>query len=91
MSSGSAGQGAALLAMYSLGARGPVLVVGLALGRLSGMLRLIRRHSRPITILSAVVMGAFGVLLFTDKLTYLTSYLETLMRAIGLGRLITVG
>jgi cytochrome c-type biogenesis protein len=91
MSSGSAGQGAALLAMYSLGLGVPFLVVGLALGRLSGMLRLIRRHSRPITILSAVVMGAFGVLLFTDKLTYLTSYLETLMRAIGLGRLITVG
>jgi hypothetical protein len=36
-------------------------------------------------------MGAFGILLFTDKLTDVTSELETLMRAIGLGRLIRVG
>ncbi|MGA3353527.1 MAG: cytochrome c biogenesis protein CcdA, partial [Acidimicrobiales bacterium] len=89
--SGSAGQGAALLAVYSLGLGIPFLVVGLALGRLSGVLKAIRRHSRAITIVSVVVMGAFGVLLFTDRLTYVTSELETLMRAIGLGRLITVG
>jgi len=37
------------------------------------------------------VMGGFGVLLFTDKLTYVTSELEAFMRAIGLGRLITLG
>jgi hypothetical protein len=42
-------------------------------------------------MISVAVMGAFGVLLLTDKLTYVTSELETLMRAIGLGRLITVG
>jgi len=37
------------------------------------------------------VMGGFGVLLFTDKLTEVTSELETLMRAIGLGRLVKLG
>ena len=31
-------------------------------------------------MISVVVMGAFGVLLFTDKLTWVTSELETLMR-----------
>jgi cytochrome c-type biogenesis protein len=90
-SSGSAGQGAGLLAVYSLGLGIPFLVVGLALGRLSGLLSFVRRHSRAITILSVFVMGAFGILLFTDKLTDVTSELETLMRAIGLGRLIRVG
>jgi cytochrome c-type biogenesis protein len=90
-SSGSAGQGAGLLAVYSLGLGIPFLIVGLALGRLSGMLALIRRHSRAITIVSVIVMGGFGVLLFTDKLTYVTSELEAFMRAIGLGRLITLG
>ena len=90
-STGSAGQGAGLLAVYSLGLGIPFLVVGVALGRVSGMIRLVRRHSRAITIVAVIVMGAFGVLLFTDRLTYVTSGLETFMGAIGLGRLITVG
>jgi cytochrome c-type biogenesis protein len=89
--SGSAGRGAALLGVYSLGLGIPFLVVGLALGRLSGAFSFVRRHSRLITIVSAVVMGVFGVLLFTDRLTDVTSWLETFMRWIGLGRLITVG
>jgi cytochrome c-type biogenesis protein len=89
--SGSAGEGAALLGVYSLGLGIPFLVVGLALGRLSGMLSFVRRHSGVITMLSVVVMGAFGVLLVTDKLTSVTSELETVMRAIGLGRLVTAG
>jgi cytochrome c-type biogenesis protein len=88
---GSAGQGAALLGIYSLGLGIPFLVVGLALGRLSGMLAFVRRHSRVITMISVVVMGAFGVLLFVDRLTWVTSELETLMRSIGLGRLVTAG
>jgi cytochrome c-type biogenesis protein len=89
--SGSAAQGAALLFVYSLGLGVPFLVVGLALGRLSGMLSFVRRHSRGMTMISVVVMGAFGVLLFTDKLTWVTSELETFMRSIGLGRLVTAG
>jgi cytochrome c-type biogenesis protein len=89
--SGSAGQGAALLATYSLGLGIPFLVVGLALGRLSGVLGLVRRHSLSITVISVIVMAGFGILLFTDKLTYVTSELETLMRLIGLGRLKTLG
>jgi hypothetical protein len=52
---------------------------------------LVRRHSLSITIISVVVMAGFGILLFTDKLTYVTSELETLMRLIGLGRLKTLG
>jgi len=89
--SGSAAQGAALLFVYSLGLGVPFLIVGLTLGRLSGMLSFVRRHSRAMTMISVVVMGAFGVLLFTDKLTWVTSELETFMRSIGLGRLVTAG
>ena len=89
--SGSAGRGAALLGVYALGLGIPFLVVGLALGRLSGTFSFVRRHSRFITIVSVVVMGVFGALLFTDRLTDVTSWLETLMRWMGLGRLITVG
>ncbi len=90
-STGSAGQGAGLLAVYSLGLGVPFLVVGLALGRLSGLLGFVRRHSRFITVVSVVVMGCFGILLFADRLTSVTSALETLMRRIGLGSLITIG
>jgi cytochrome c-type biogenesis protein len=88
---GSAGQGAALLGVYSLGLGIPFLIVGLALGRVSGMVAFVRRHSRAITMVSVVVMGAFGVLLLTDKLTWVTSELESLMRDVGLGRLVKIG
>ena len=90
-STGSAAQGAGLLAVYSLGLGVPFLVVGLALGRISGLLGVVRRHSRLITIVSVLVMGCFGVLLFTDRLTEVTSGLETFMGWIGLGRLKTLG
>jgi cytochrome c-type biogenesis protein len=89
--SGSASSGAGLLAVYSLGLGVPFLVVGLGFTRLTGAIKWVRRHSRAVTISSVMVLAVFGVLLVLNRLTEVTSLLETAMRAIGLGRLVHVG
>lgn len=88
---GGAVHGGALLAVYSLGLGLPFLLMGLALGRLAGVLGFVRRHSAGLTMISVVFLLAFGLLLFFDRLTWVTSELEAFMRAVGLGRLVNLG
>ena len=42
-------------------------------------------------MISVVFLLAFGLLLFFDRLTWVTSELEAFMRAVGLGRLVNLG
>jgi len=88
---GQAGQGAVLLAVYSAGLGVPFLATGLAAGRLSRLLGLLRRHLDVITLVAALLMAGFGVLLLMNRLVWVTIELEDLFRHIGLGKLITVG
>ena len=88
---GSVVHSALLLALYSAGLGVPFLVVGLAFGRLTSALAWARRHAVAITGASAAVMVVFGVLLLLDRLTTVTSDLETALRAVGLGRLVNLG
>jgi cytochrome c-type biogenesis protein len=89
--SGSVGHSVMLLVLYSLGLGVPFLAVGLLFGQLTGALGWMRRHARAISMSSAGVMVGFGVLLFLDRLSWVTSELEAGMRAVGLGRLINLG
>lgn len=88
---GGAAHGATLLVAYSLGLGVPFLIMGLALGKLSGPLKFVRRHSVGLTLISVVFLLGFGLLLFFDRLTWVTSELEQFLRAVGLGRLVDVG
>jgi cytochrome c-type biogenesis protein len=88
---GGAAQGAGLLAAYAVGLGVPFLVVGLAFGRLAGAIKWVRRRSTAITLVSVTLLGLFGVLLVMNRLTWVTSELETFMRAVGLGRLVDLG
>ncbi|HEV2369444.1 MAG TPA: cytochrome c biogenesis protein CcdA [Acidimicrobiales bacterium] len=88
---GSTGEGAGLLFAYGLGLGVPFLVAGLAFGRLAGTFRWVRSHLRGLTMLAAVMIVGFGVLLMLDRLTWVTTGLETALRHIGLGRLVTLG
>jgi cytochrome c-type biogenesis protein len=81
----SVGEASGLLVAYTLGLGVPFLAVGCAFGRVAGALRVVRRHGREIVLASALVLAGFGVLLVLDRLTWLTSELETAMSAIGLG------
>lgn len=84
-------QGAGLLAAYAVGLGVPFLVVGLAFGRIAGAVGWIRKRSTGIMIGSVTLLALFGVLLVLNELTLVTTQLESAMRAVGLGRLVTLG
>jgi cytochrome c-type biogenesis protein len=86
-----AAQGALLLAVYSAGLGLPFLATGLAFGRLAGALGWVKRHFTAITIASAAALAFFGVLLTLNRLTWVTSQLQTALGHIGLGRLVFLG
>ena len=90
-SQGRSLEGATLLACYSLGLGVPFLVTGLAFGRLAGAFDWVRRHFAVLTFSSAVVLAGFGVLLALDRLTWVTTQLQTALQAVGLGRLVSLG
>jgi len=90
-SRGETARGAALLVAYSLGLGVPLLVCGLALGRLTNVLAWFRQHSRAITLASAALLAVFGVLLMLDRLNWVTARLIDALDKIGLDDLVTLG
>jgi len=68
-----AGHGAVLLAVYALGLGVPFLALGCGFTRLAGAVRVVRRHTREITLVSAAVLAALGVLLVVDRLSWISS------------------
>lgn len=85
------GRATVLLIAYSFGLGASFLVVGLAFGRLAAPLDWVKRHSRAITLASAALLGAFGVVLLADQLPQVTARLSDVMRAIGLNSLVNIG
>lgn len=83
--------GATLLAAYTLGLGIPFLVTGLALGRLGGALAWVKRHFPVLVGGSAVVLGAFGVLLMFDQLTRVTVELQRVLNGTPLEWLVELG
>ncbi len=75
-SDGRPGQGAVLLGVYSLGLGVPFLLSGLLFTRTLGLIRMVRRHWRVVSLTSGALMIAFGVLLATGELVRLTTQLS---------------
>jgi len=84
-------KGASLLAVYSLGLGLPFLVAGLALGRMSRSFGWIKQHFNALTIASAVSLAIFGTLLILNRLSWVTSEIQGVMRSLGLGDLVNLG
>jgi cytochrome c-type biogenesis protein len=84
------GRGEAMLVAYSLGLGVPFVAVGVAFGRLTGVLTFVRAHLRIINLFSGIFLAALGVLLLTDNLHLLSTWFSDLFRSLGLGRLSTV-
>jgi cytochrome c-type biogenesis protein len=83
--------GGTLLAVYSLGLGLPFLLSGLALGRLGGALGWVKRHFPLIVGGSAVIIGAFGVLLMFDQLARVSAELSQWLRDANLEWLVELG
>jgi cytochrome c-type biogenesis protein len=89
-SSHTLGRGELMLVAFSLGLGVPFVALGVAFGRLAGVLGFARRHVRIINLVSGLVLAALGVLLLTDNVTVLSTFFSRLLDDIGLDRLATV-
>ncbi len=70
--SATVGQGALLLAVYSMGLGIPFLATALALGSANRLLKRLNRYYRAIEVVSGLFLVAMGILLFTNTLQRLT-------------------
>jgi cytochrome c-type biogenesis protein len=70
LSSETAGQGAYLLAIYSLGLGLPFLMVGAIFDTITPLLRRIHRYSRLTYVVASALLIAMGILTLTNNLTW---------------------
>jgi cytochrome c-type biogenesis protein len=77
--SGSAGEGAALLAAYSMGLGVPFLLVAALFGRVAGMLKWLNRHALVIARVSGSVLMLLGAAIATGTLGVVTAFLARLV------------
>jgi len=68
------GQGVLLLSAYTLGLGIPFLLVGVALGPLSGWLRRLNRYLGIVSLVSGVLLVLMGLLILTGSLSFLSQY-----------------
>jgi cytochrome c-type biogenesis protein len=89
-SSHTLGRGELMLVAFSLGLGVPFVALGVAFGRLAGILGVFRRHARVINLVSGLVLAALGVLLLTDSVDVVSTFFSRLLDDLGLDRLATV-
>jgi cytochrome c-type biogenesis protein len=76
------GQGMLLLFVYGLGLGVPFVLAGLAMERSLRVMRALRPRLRAVELFSGVLLVAMGVLLFTDRVSLVSSWLT---RVFGIG------
>lgn len=73
------GQGAVLLLAYSAGLGVPFILAGLGINRAMNAMTFLRRHLRPINIVSGAMLAGFGVLMITNQLFRISSWVIDVM------------
>ena len=81
---GSIGEGAGLLAIYSLGLGLPFLISAIAFGAAQGSVRWAKRHYATIQTVAGGILLIMGVLVFTNELFRLNIELQRGLDALGL-------
>ncbi len=77
------GQGALLLAMYSLGLGIPFVLVAVMLGRIKPVLNWLNRHALVINRIAGVVLMALGVLILTGWIGPVVGFLSRFIPKLG--------
>lgn len=90
-STGRAPAAAALLTAYSVGLAIPFFAAGLALGRMTRLIGWFQRRSAALTTATGMALTFLGALLVLNRLVWVTSALQTAMRAVGLESLVNLG
>ena len=83
----SAAHGAFLLAVYCLGLGLPFLITGLAFGKVTAALAVIRRHYAVVIGLGGIVLVAMGILIWTGEFTQLNIAVNGWLNTLGLPNL----
>lgn len=86
-SAGTLARGEGMLVAYSLGLGVPFVVAGVAFGRLSGTLSWARRHTRPLSLASGLVLAALGCVMVTGQVGTISNWTTTVLDHMGLARL----
>jgi cytochrome c-type biogenesis protein len=82
--SGSAAHGAFLLAVYCAGLGVPFIITGLAFGKATAALRVIRRHYPLVIGAGGVVLIGMGILIWTGEFTQLNITVNNWLQSLGL-------
>jgi cytochrome c-type biogenesis protein len=82
--SGSAGHGAILLAVYCAGLGIPFLVTGMAFGTATSAFSVIKRHYPLVIGTGGAVLIAMGVLIWTGEFTQLNITVSNWLQSLGL-------
>jgi cytochrome c-type biogenesis protein len=83
-SADTVGQGALLLAAYSLGLAIPFVLAGALFTRMMGTFRWLRDHYGTIQVVSGAIMVALGLLLFFERFYVLRVYLNRALERLGI-------
>jgi cytochrome c-type biogenesis protein len=87
---GTIARGSTLLFAYSLGLGVPFVAAGVGFARLAGVFGWFKRNAGRVNFVSGVLLAAFGVVLFLDRVGWLSARLVDFMSRIGLDRLTAI-
>jgi cytochrome c-type biogenesis protein len=85
--SSSALRGAFLLAIYCAGLGVPFLVTGLAFGKVTAALKIVKRHYPVVIGTGGVILVGMGVLIWTGEFTVLNIHVDHWLNTLGLPNL----
>ena len=85
--SSSAFHGAFLLAIYCAGLGVPFLVTGLAFGKVTAALNVVKRHYPIVIGAGGAVLVGMGILIWTDQFAVLNQHVSNWLSALGLPNL----
>jgi cytochrome c-type biogenesis protein len=86
---GTLAGGVVLLFAYSLGLAVPFVLVGLAFGRFTATMAKARHWLWAVELVAGALLIAFGVLLLTDNIGWISNHVSNWLNDLGLGRLTT--